>query len=158
MNVGLQQLGPPVIASVQGMATAGGCQLAASCDLIVASEAAAFCVPGTKIQAFCHTPGVALAEKVHPRKALEMLLLAEDVPAREAERIGLVNKVVPPDQLDHAVTAMANKLAGCSVFNIQEGKKYAAFADHGFLSFTLVFVLLLGALQMSNKAKQYRSF
>ena len=105
------------------MATAGGCQLVASCDLVVASEAAQFCVPGTKIGGVCHTPAVSLAEKVHPRKALEMLLLAEDMPAREAERVGLVNRVVAPELLDATVIAMAEKVAGASVFNMQMGKR-----------------------------------
>jgi 1,4-dihydroxy-2-naphthoyl-CoA synthase len=65
VNLGLQQCAPPVIAAVQGMATAGGCQLVASCDLVVASDAAQFCVPGTKIGGFCHTPAVSLVSK-HP--------------------------------------------------------------------------------------------
>ena len=80
-------------------------------------------MPGTKIGGFCHTPAVSLAEKIHPRKALEMLLLAEDVPAREAERIGLVNRVVAPELLEATVTAMAEKVAAASIFNMQMGKK-----------------------------------
>ena len=111
VNIGLQELGPPVIAAVQGYATAGGLQLAASCDLIIAASDARFCLPGTRIGGFCHTPAVSVAEKVHPRKALEMLLLAEDFDAQQAQAIGLANKVVAPEELSGTVLALASKVS-----------------------------------------------
>src|SRR5262249_54725383 len=90
----IRQLPQPVIAQVQGLATAAGCQLAATGDLIVAAEDASFATPGVKIGLFCTTPGVALVRAIQPRKALEMLLTGQPISAREAERFGLVNRVV----------------------------------------------------------------
>ena len=85
----------PVIAAVEGLATAAGCQLVASCDLAVAGEDASFCTPGVHIGLFCSTPMVALSRNVAPKHAMEMLLTGEAIGAREAARIGLVNRVVP---------------------------------------------------------------
>ena len=82
----------PVIAAVEGIATAAGCQLAASCDLVVASENAKFCTPGVDLGLFCSTPAVALSRAVPRKAAMEMLLLAEMIPAAEAQRMGLVNR------------------------------------------------------------------
>src|SRR5438105_11104870 len=89
----------PVIAQVHGLATAAGCQLAATCDLVVAAEDASFATPGVKIGLFCSTPAVALARAVPAKKAMEMLLTGDLITAREAERIGLVSRVVPAAQL-----------------------------------------------------------
>jgi len=113
----------PVIAQVQGLATAAGCQLAATCDLIVAAEEAAFATPGIKIGLFCSTPAVAISRMMSPKKAMEMLLTAEPVPAREAERIGLVNRVVPIAQLEETTLALARKIAAASPYTIGLGKK-----------------------------------
>jgi enoyl-CoA hydratase/carnithine racemase len=84
----------PVIAAVEGTATAAGCQLVASCDLAVAGEGAKFCTPGVHIGLFCSTPMVALSRNLAAKHALEMLLLGEMVPASEAARMGLLNRVV----------------------------------------------------------------
>jgi enoyl-CoA hydratase/carnithine racemase len=108
----IRHLPVPVIAQVQGLATAAGCQLAATCDLIVASTQAAFATPGVKIGLFCSTPAVPLCRSVPPRKALEMLLTGEAISAAEAERWGLVNRVVPPDQLESETRRWAQELAG----------------------------------------------
>jgi enoyl-CoA hydratase/carnithine racemase len=113
----------PVIAQVQGIATAAGCQLAATCDLIVAAEEASFATPGIKIGLFCSTPAVALSRAVGQKKAMEMLLTAEAVPAREAERIGLVNRVVPAEQLDETTFALARKIAAASPYTLGLGKR-----------------------------------
>ena len=86
----------PVIAAVEGVATAAGCQLVATCDLAVASEAARFATPGVNIGLFCSTPMVALSRNVPRKRAMEMLLLGEMLSAREAAEYGLVNRVVPP--------------------------------------------------------------
>src|SRR6516165_627038 len=90
----IRKLPRPVIAQVQGLATAAGCQLVATCDLVVASEDASFATPGVKIGLFCSTPAVALARAVTSKKAMEMLLTGDAITAGEAERVGLVNRVV----------------------------------------------------------------
>src|SRR5205807_10626604 len=95
----IRLLPQPVIAQVQGLATAAGCQLAATCDLVVAAADAAFATPGVKIGLFCTTPAVALSRAVGPKQALEMLLTGAPISASEAQRIGLVNRVVPPEKL-----------------------------------------------------------
>jgi enoyl-CoA hydratase/carnithine racemase len=107
----IRHLPVPVIAQVQGLATAAGCQLAASCDLIVASTQASFATPGVKIGLFCSTPAVPLCRSLPPRKALEMLLTGEAISAAEAERWGLVNRVVQPDQLESETRRWARELA-----------------------------------------------
>lgn len=92
----IQAIPQPVIAQVHGIATAAGCQLAATCDLVVAAEDARFATPGVKIGLFCSTPMVALSRAVPARKAMEMLLTGEPISAAEARDFGLVNQVVPP--------------------------------------------------------------
>jgi enoyl-CoA hydratase/carnithine racemase len=113
----------PVIAEVQGIATAAGCQLAATCDLVVAAEGASFATPGIKIGLFCSTPAVAISRVMSPKKAMEMLLTAEPVPAHEAERIGLVNRVVPREELAAATMKLAKQIAAASPYTLGLGKK-----------------------------------
>jgi enoyl-CoA hydratase/carnithine racemase len=119
----VRQLPQPVIAQVQGLATAAGCQLVASCDLVVASEKAAFATPGVKIGLFCTTPAVALCRAVLRKKALEMLLTGQPINAREAERAGLVNRVVPADRLTEETLALATQIAAASACVVALGKK-----------------------------------
>jgi enoyl-CoA hydratase/carnithine racemase len=116
-------LSVPVIAQVQGLATAAGCQLAATCDLIVAAEEASFATPGIKIGLFCSTPAVALSRAVGSKKAMEMLLTAEPVGAREAERIGLVNRVVPQAALADATMELARQIAASAAYTLGLGKR-----------------------------------
>jgi enoyl-CoA hydratase/carnithine racemase len=97
----------PVIAEVQGIATAAGCQLVASCDLAVAADTARFATPGVNIGLFCSTPMVALSRNVSRKHAMEMLLTGEMIPADEARRIGLINRIAAPE----ALTAETMKLA-----------------------------------------------
>ncbi|MBR0672191.1 enoyl-CoA hydratase [Neoroseomonas soli] len=118
--VGLPQ---PVVAAVQGVATAAGCQLVASCDLAVASDQARFCTPGVDIGLFCSTPAVALARAVPRKAAMEMLLLGDMIPADEAFRIGLVNRVVPGDKVMETALALAGRIAARSVLTVRMGKK-----------------------------------
>jgi len=99
----VQQLPVPVIARVQGMATAAGCQLVAMCDLAVASRAARFAVSGVTLGLFCSTPGVALSRNVGRKDAFEMLVTGEFISADEARVRGLVNRVVTPDALDDEI-------------------------------------------------------
>jgi len=100
-----------VIAKVQGVATAAGCQLVATCDLAVAAERAKFATSGINFGIFCSTPAVALSRNVSPKKALELLMTGEFLSAKEAKEEGLINKVVPAEELTQAVLKMAETIA-----------------------------------------------
>ncbi len=113
----------PVVAAVQGIATAAGCQLVASCDLAIASEAASFATPGVDIGLFCSTPMVALSRNVPRKQAMEMLLTGEPIPALRAREIGLVNRVVSPGTERDAAIALAEKVALKSAYTIKLGKE-----------------------------------
>ncbi|MDP9138278.1 MAG: enoyl-CoA hydratase [Pseudomonadota bacterium] len=113
----------PVLAEVQGLASAAGCQLAASCDMIVAAESAAFCTPGVNIGLFCSTPMVALSRAVSAKHAMEMLLTGAPIPACEALRIGLVNRVVKDSELASATEALARQIMTRSLAAISLGKR-----------------------------------
>jgi enoyl-CoA hydratase/carnithine racemase len=121
----MQGIPQPVIAEVAGIATAAGCQLVATCDLAVASSAAKFATPGVKIGLFCTTPMVALTRAIGRKRAMEMLLTGEFVPAATAAEWGLVNRVVAPDELESATRALAEQIASAAGFVIGLGK--AAF-------------------------------
>lgn len=101
----------PVIAQIQGIATAAGCQLVASCDLAVASSTAKFATPGVNIGLFCSTPMVALSRNVSRKHAMEMLLTGEMISAADAHRIGLINRVVAPEALETETTKLAELIA-----------------------------------------------
>jgi enoyl-CoA hydratase/carnithine racemase len=118
--VGLPQ---PVIARVHGTATASGCELAASCDLVIAADVARFATPGVNIGFWCYTPQVALSRAVGRKQALEMLLTGDLISADEALRIGLVNRVVSLEELDAAVGDLAAKIAGKSSDAVARGKQ-----------------------------------
>ena len=113
----------PVIAAVNGIATAAGCQLVASCDLAVAGESAQFATPGVNIGLFCSTPMVALSRNVSRKAAMEMLLLGEMIPAAKAKELGLVNWVVPDANVLSAAVEAAEKIAGKSPLTLAIGKK-----------------------------------
>jgi enoyl-CoA hydratase/carnithine racemase len=119
------QLPKPVVAAVQGVATAAGCQLVASCDLAVASEAATFATPGVDIGLFCSTPMVALSRNVPRKQAMEMLLTGEPVSATTAREFGLVNRVVVAGTERDAAIALAQRIALKSAYTVKLGK--AAF-------------------------------
>ena len=125
MMQAIVQLPKPVVAAVQGVATAAGCQLVASCDLAVASEAATFATPGVDIGLFCSTPMVALTRNVPRKQAMEMLLTGEPVSATTARDIGLVNRVVAAGAERDAAIALARKVALKSAYTVKLGK--AAF-------------------------------
>jgi len=122
MMQAIVHLPKPVIAAVQGTATAAGCQLVASCDLAVASEAASFATPGVDIGLFCSTPMVALSRNVPRKQAMEMLLTGEPIPAARARDIGLVNHVVPVGTERDAAIALAQKVALKSAYTVKLGK------------------------------------
>jgi enoyl-CoA hydratase/carnithine racemase len=119
----VQSIPQPVIAQVQGVATAAGCQLVATCDLAIASEDAWFATPGVKIGLFCSTPMVALTRAIGRKRAMEMLLTARPVPAREAAEWGLVNRAVPAAELAPAVQALAAQIAAASDYTVALGKR-----------------------------------
>lgn len=113
----------PVIAAVEGVATAAGCQLVASCDLAAAAEGAQFCTPGVNIGLFCSTPMVALTRNVPRKRAMEMLLLGEMLPAQQACQYGLVNRVVPAGKALDEALAMADALAAKPAATVTIGKE-----------------------------------
>lgn len=113
----------PFIAAVEGAATAAGCQLVASCDLAVAGEEAQFCTPGVNIGLFCSTPMVALSRNVPRKRAMEMLLLGEMVSADDAERFGLVNRVVARGQALTEALTLARRIASKSPVTVALGKR-----------------------------------
>ncbi|HTS30897.1 MAG TPA: enoyl-CoA hydratase [Bryobacteraceae bacterium] len=119
----IQTIPQPVIAEVQGIATAAGCQLVATCDLAVAAEGAGFATPGVKIGLFCTTPMVALTRAVGRKRALQMLLTGEIVDARTAADWGLINTVVPAADLSAAAREMACKVAEASSLVVALGKQ-----------------------------------
>lgn len=117
------QLPQPVIARASGVATAAGCQLIASCDLAVAAESARFATPGVNIGLFCSTPMVALSRNVSRKHAMEMLLTGEMTSASRAEEMGLVNRVVPEEDLDRTIHGMATTIAAKSSHTLRIGKE-----------------------------------
>lgn len=122
----------PVIAQVNGLATAAGCQLVASCDLAIASEDAAFCTPGVHIGLFCSTPMVALSRTVHRKHAMEMLLTGEAITPSHAREIGLINRVVPVDYLDRVTQQYAANIASKSGHTLKVGKRaFYEQLEHG---------------------------
>ena len=123
LMVQITRLRQPVIAEVATVATAAGCQLVATCDLAVAGGSARFATPGVDIGLFCTTPMVALSRAVAPKHAMEMLLTGEMVGASEARRIGLVNRVVPDDQLRAATEELADTIASKSPMTVALGKR-----------------------------------
>ncbi len=113
----------PVIAAVQGVASAAGCQLVASCDLAIASSAAKFATPGVDIGLFCSTPMVALSRNVSRKHAMEMLLTGDMVAAGDAARIGLINRAVAPGEERKSALALARQIAAKSSYVLKIGKQ-----------------------------------
>jgi len=113
----------PVIAKVHGIATAAGCQLVATCDLAIADENARFATPGVNIGLFCSTPMVGLSRNVSRKHAMEMLLTGDFISAHRAYEIGLINRVVPDEQLDESALELAQKIASKSPLTLNIGKK-----------------------------------
>ncbi len=119
----LQSIPQPVIAEVQGIATAAGCQLVAACDLAIASEEASFATPGVRIGLFCTTPMVALTRAIGRKRAMQMLLTGEMVPARTAAEWGLINQAVAAAELPSATRRLAEKVAAASSLVVEIGKQ-----------------------------------
>jgi enoyl-CoA hydratase/carnithine racemase len=144
----------PVIAAVQGTATAAGCQLVATCDLAVAAENAKFCTPGVNIGLFCSTPMVALSRNVPRKRAMEMLLLGEMLPASAAAEYGLVNRVVPQDDLTDAALLLASKIAEKSPETVATGK--AAFYTQAEMSLSDAYVYATKVMVENMMARDAR--
>lgn len=123
MMLRLQRLPQPVVAQVHGIATAAGCQLVAACDMAIAETGARFATPGVKIGLFCTTPMVPLVRVVGRRRAIEMLMSGRFVSAEEAERFGLVNRVVSPERLAEEARNWAMELSQASRFTLAFGKQ-----------------------------------
>ena len=123
MMQAIQEIPQPVIARVHGVAAAAGCQLVASCDLVVATESSRFSTPGVKIGLFCSTPMVPVSRAVGRKRALEMLLTGEPIDARTAADWGLVNRVVPEDDLDAAVDELVVAILRSSPAVVGLGKQ-----------------------------------
>ena len=119
----INQIPQPVIAKVQGLATAAGCQLVAACDLAVAADTARFATSGINVGLFCSTPAVAVSRNVSRKKALEILLTGEFMDAQTALEQGLVNRVVPAAELDTAVAALAGAIMAKSAVAVSMGKE-----------------------------------
>ena len=123
MMLSIVNLPQPVIVQVQGIATAAGCQLVATCDLAVAADDARFATSGVNIGLFCSTPMVALSRNIPRKLAMEMLLLGDFIPAARAAEIGLINRVVPAAELDGAAMAMARQIVGKAPVAVRTGKR-----------------------------------
>jgi enoyl-CoA hydratase/carnithine racemase len=113
----------PVIAEVDGIATAAGCQLVASCDLAIASDRASFGVNGIDVGLFCSTPAVALTRNIGAKRAMEMLLTGDKIDAATALELGLINRVVSSETLTETVREIADKIAAKSPFAVKLGKR-----------------------------------
>ena len=122
MMLTINQLQQPVIARVNGIATAAGCQLVANCDLAVASEEARFAVSGINVGLFCSTPAVPLSRNMGRKQAMHMLLTGDFISAQTAQQYGLVNEVVPAAELEHATRELAQKIVSRSAHAIKLGK------------------------------------
>ncbi len=123
MMTAIQAIPQPVIAQIDGIATAAGCQLVATCDLALASETSRFATPGVKIGLFCSTPMVALTRSIGRKRALEMLLTGKMIDAEQAADWGLVNRIVPSDQLAQETRKLALDIASASSLTVGLGKQ-----------------------------------
>ncbi len=123
LMLALTALPQPVIARVQGIATAAGCQIVATCDLAIAAEAARFATSGIGLGLFCSTPSVALSRNVSRKRAFEMLFTGDFIDAPTALAFGLINRVVPADQLESATRELAEKIASKSAAAVRSGKR-----------------------------------
>src|SRR5918911_1131089 len=119
----IREIPQPVIAQVHATATAAGCQLAATCDLVVASEEARFATPGVRIGLFCSTPMVALSRSVGQKKSMEMLLTGDFISSEEALAEGLVNRVVKAEGLETETRSLAERIADASPLVVGVGKQ-----------------------------------
>ncbi len=119
----IQKLPKPVIAEIDGLATAAGCQLVASCDLAICTDTSTFCTPGVNIGLFCSTPMVAITRAAHRKQAMEMLITGETIDASTAKDFGIVNRIVPKLYLGQVVNKYASVIAAKSPLTLKIGKE-----------------------------------
>ena len=156
----LQQIPQPVVARVHALATAAGCQLVASADLAVAAESAGFCLPGGQGGWFCHTPAVAVARNVGRKRALEMAMAGDVIDARTAADWGLVNRVVPDEQLDTAVADLLERVTRGSAESKGFGKQafYAQVDLDQPKAYTYAVEAMAAASQLPDAAEGMHAF
>jgi enoyl-CoA hydratase/carnithine racemase len=156
----VQQIPQPVVARVHALATAAGCQLVASCDLAVAAESAGFCLPGGKGGWFCHTPAVAVARNVGRKRAIEMALSGDVVDAATAADWGLVNRVVPDEQLDFAVQDLLERVTRGSAESKGLGKQafYAQVDLDQPKAYAYAVEVMTAASQLDDAAEGMHAF
>jgi enoyl-CoA hydratase/carnithine racemase len=156
----IQDMPQPFIAQVHGVATAGGCQLVAACDLAVAEEGALFSTPGVRIGFFCSTPAIPLARAVGRKRALEMLFTGRMVSAKEAEQYGLVNRVVPIEKLEEETKALAGHIAQASPLTLRIGKQafYAQVNLSDAQAYNLGNEVMIGNLFAQDAQEGMRAF
>eukprot|EP00986_Skeletonema_menzelii_P003226 scaffold967_cov148-Skeletonema_menzelii.AAC.20 len=123
LMMSVNKLPQPVIASVQGIATAAGCQLVASCDLAVAANQATFGVSGINVGLFCSTPAVALSRNIHAKQAMHMLMTGDLISSQQALAYGLINKTVSMEMLETETKMLAKKVASKSSYSVRLGKE-----------------------------------
>ena len=123
MMLTINHMPQPVIAKVQGLATAAGCQLVAACDLAVSADSAQFATSGIRVGLFCSTPAVAVSRNLSRKKALEILLTGEFIDAHTAVQEGLINRAVPAEQLDSALQQLVDAIVAKSPFAVASGKR-----------------------------------
>lgn len=140
----INQLPQPVIAEIDGLATAAGCQLVASCDLAICTDSSTFCTPGVNIGLFCSTPMVAVSRAAHPKQAMEMLLTGETIDASTAKDFGLVNRIVPKQYLQQVVNKYAAVIASKSPQALRIGKR--AFYAQAEMSITEAYDFATGVM------------
>jgi enoyl-CoA hydratase/carnithine racemase len=155
MMQSIPALPQPVIAKVQGAAAAAGCQLVAQCDLAVAAEGAKFVTSGVNWGFFCSTPGVAVGRNLQRKHAMEMLLTGEPISAQQALEWGLVNKVVPADQLDAVVMDLAKAIAAKPPATVAAGKR--AFYQQMDLGLEQAYALASGVIAASFAHEEGRA-
>jgi enoyl-CoA hydratase/carnithine racemase len=145
----LHRLPQPVIAKVHGIATAAGCQLVAACDLAVAAAGTRFATPGVKIGLFCSTPAVPIVRAIGRKRALELLLTGEPIDAETAVEWGLVNRVVPAEQLDAAVAELVAAIARSSPVTVGIGKQ--AFYEQVDLDEAAAYAVTKGVMTSNSQ-------
>jgi enoyl-CoA hydratase/carnithine racemase len=156
----VQEIPQPVVAKVHALATAAGCQLVATCDLAVASEEAAFAIPGGKGGLFCHTPLVAVGRSVGRKRALELALTGDAIDARTAADWGLVNKVVPAAELDDATHDLISRATRGSILSKSLGKQgfYAQIDLDQDKAYAYAIELMSSASQIRDAQEAFAAF
>jgi enoyl-CoA hydratase/carnithine racemase len=156
----VQDISQPVCAKVHALATAAGCQLVATCDLAVASEDAAFATPGGKGGLFCHTPLVAVARNIGRKRALEMAFTGDPIDARTAADWGLVNKVVPAEQLDEATWDLVTRATRGSTASKGLGKQgfYAQIGLDQDSAYAFAIELMSSAAMIPDAQEGFAAF